>query len=91
MRQQRVVLIGDADFLSNANIGVLGNGALGVNVVNWLAARKAALSIAIPKAPDHNLYLPGWASWLITAGFIVVLPLLLIAFGIIRWTLRRRR
>lgn len=88
--QQRVVMIGDSDFLSNGDIGVLGNGNLGVDVVNWLAERNPALSITIPDAPDHDLYLPGWASWLITAGFVVVLPLLLIGFGVIRWAIRRR-
>ena len=90
-KQQRVAMIGDSDFLSNGNVGVLGNGNLGVNVVNWLAERNPALSITIPDAPDHDLYLPGWASWLITAGFIVVLPLLLIGFGVVRWVIRRRR
>lgn len=90
VKRQRVAMIGDSDFLSNGDIGVLGNGNLGVDVVNWLAERNPALSITIPDAPDHDLYLPGWASWLITAGFVVVLPLLLIGFGVTRWVIRRR-
>lgn len=90
-KQQRIIAIGDADFLSNGNLKVLGNRDLGVNLINWLASRDKALNISIPKAPDRQLYLPGWASWLITAGFIFVLPLLLVAFGVVRWALRRRR
>ncbi|TAM09163.1 MAG: hypothetical protein EPN72_02940 [Nevskiaceae bacterium] len=90
-KQQRVALVGDADFLSNGNVHLLGNGALGTSMVSWLANRDTALSIAIPKAPDHDLYLPGWASWLITAGFVVILPLILILFGTARWVIRRRR
>lgn len=90
-KEQRVAMIGDADFLSNGNLKVLGNRDLGTDVINWLANQDESLNISIPKAPDRNLYLPGWASWLITAGFIVILPLLLIAFGVVRWAVRRRR
>lgn len=90
-KQQRVALVGDADFLSNGNVNLLGNGALGTSIVSWLANRDAALSITIPKAPDHDLYLPGWANWLITAGYVVILPLILILFGTTRWIVRRRR
>lgn len=91
LKEQRVVMIGDADFLANGNIKVLGNRDLGVDVINWLASRDTSLNISIPKVPDHNLYLPGWTSWLISAGYIIVLPLLLILFGVARWIVRRRR
>lgn len=90
-KEQRVVMIGDADFIANGNLKVLGNRDLGVDVINWLAARDSSLNIAISKAPDRNLYLPGWASGMITVGFIFVLPLLLILFGVARWAVRRRR
>ncbi len=90
-RPQRVALIGDADFLSDAYIGELGNQQLGLNIVQWLASRDAQLNIDIKKAPDTQLYLPGWASIMIWAGFIGVLPLLLIGFGVTRWAIRRRK
>jgi ABC-type uncharacterized transport system involved in gliding motility auxiliary subunit len=88
---QRVVLIGDADFLSNAYVGELGNQQLGLNAVQWLASRDSQLNIDIPKAPDSSLYLPAWAVWLIGIGFVVVLPLLLIGVGVGRWIVRRRK
>lgn len=90
-KNQRVAVVGDADFLSNGYINMLGNQALGSDIVTWLSNRKLALSITIPKAPDRNLYLPGWASWMISAGYVVVLPLILILFGVFRWAVRRRR
>ncbi|MDE2149071.1 MAG: GldG family protein [Gammaproteobacteria bacterium] len=90
-KQQRVAVIGDADFLANGNFKVLGNSQLGIAAVNWLAERNAALSVNVPNAPDRQLYLPGWATWLITAGYIVLLPLLLLVFGVTRWAIRRRR
>jgi ABC-type uncharacterized transport system involved in gliding motility auxiliary subunit len=89
--QQRVVLIGDADFLSNTFVGELGNQQLGLNLIQWLAARDTQLNINVPKAPDTSLYIPGWAAWLINLGFILILPVALIAFGVGRWIVRRRK
>ncbi|MDR3414837.1 MAG: GldG family protein [Nevskia sp.] len=90
-RSQRVAIIGDSDFLTDAFLTFApGNKLLGLNVIQWLAARDAQLNIDVPKAPDVSLYLPGWAGWLITAGFIGLLPLLLIGYGALRWVRRRR-
>lgn len=89
--QQRVVAIGDADFLSNAYVAQLGNQQLGLNVIQWLAARDNQLNIDVPKAPDVNLFLPDWALALIAIGFVIALPLLLLGIGIGRWLSRRRR
>lgn len=90
-KQQRVALVGDADFLSNASLGQLGNQQLGLNILQWLSRRDSQLNIDVPKAPDTNLFLPNWALILIGAGFVIVLPLLLIGIGVTRWILRRRR
>lgn len=90
-RPQRVVLVGDADFLSDAYVGELGNQQLGLNIVQWLAARDAQLNIDIKKAPDTMLYLPGWATIMISAIFVLLLPLMLVGFGVARWAVRRRR
>ncbi|HUP91518.1 MAG TPA: GldG family protein [Solimonas sp.] len=90
-RNQRVALVGDADFLANAYVTELGNQQLGLNIVQWLASRDAQLNIDIPKAPDVALYLPGWALITIALGFVLVLPLLLLGLGITRWMIRRRK
>ena len=90
-RQQRVALVGDADFLSDATLSQLGNQQLGLNLVQWLASRDAQLNIDVPKAPDTSLFLPNWATILIGIGFVIVLPLLLIGIGVTRWVIRRRR
>lgn len=87
---QRVALVGDADFMSNANLGVAGNRTLALDLMQWLAARDDQLNIDIPKAPDTSLYLPGWALLALAAGFVIVLPLGLIGYGVLRWAIRRR-
>ena len=90
-QQQRVAVVGDADFLSNTFVGELGNQQLGLNLLQWLASRDSQLNIDVPKAPDTSLYLPGWAAWLNNLGFILILPLGLVAFGVTRWVIRRRK
>jgi ABC-type uncharacterized transport system involved in gliding motility auxiliary subunit len=89
-RTQRVAVVGDSDFLADGYLDLVGNKQLGLNIVQWLAARDSQLNIDVPKAPDAELYLPGWASWLIAAGYTFVLPVMLLAFGITRWARRRR-
>ncbi len=88
---QRIALIGDSDFLADANIKALGNKQLGLNIVQWLASRDTQLNIDVPKAPDLVLRLPGWAYSTIGLGYTIVLPLLLLLFGVTRWILRRRK
>lgn len=88
---QRVVVFGDSDFLSDANLAVLGNRQLGLNIVQWLAARDSQLNIDVPKVRDAALRLPAWATWVIGVGYTLVLPILLLVFGVMRWLVRRRQ
>ncbi|GAC1629326.1 MAG: hypothetical protein NVS9B10_20360 [Nevskia sp.] len=90
-RPQRIALFGDSDFLSDANIATLGNKQFALNILQWLASRDAQLNIDVPKAPDTVLRLPGWAFWVIGAGYTAGLPLLLLGFGVLRWLVRRRQ
>jgi ABC-type uncharacterized transport system involved in gliding motility auxiliary subunit len=90
-RQQRVAVVGDSDFLSNAYYDQLGNSGLGLNLAQWLSSRDTQLNIDVPKAPDTALFLPPWLSMLIGIGFVLLLPLGLLGFGVMRWVMRRRR
>lgn len=90
-RQQRVVLVGDSDFASNVYYDQVGNGDLAVNLVQWTAARDDQISVDVPKVPDASLYMPNWLLYVLSLGFAIVLPLLLIGSGVLRWAMRRRR
>ena len=90
-KPQRAVIIGDSDFLSNAILAQAGNGKLGLNVVRWLASRDDQLDITVPEARDQALSLSPWTVLALQVGFLVVLPLLLLAIGTGRWLSRRRR
>ena len=89
--QQRVALVGDADFLANAYYGQLGNSLLGLNLTQWLASRDEQLNIDVPKAPDRSLVLPAWGLYTIYVGFAFLLPAGLLGFGVTRWIVRRRK
>jgi ABC-type uncharacterized transport system involved in gliding motility auxiliary subunit len=88
---QRVIVIGDGDFLSNTYLGNGGNLNLGLNIVQWLSHDEAVLDIQIKTAPDTSLVLGKVAQAVIGLGFLIGLPLLLLVTGILVWLLRRRR
>ena len=90
-REQRVVVIGDGDFLSNAYLGNGGNLNLGLNLVNWLAADDAFVNIPPRVAPDTALKLPRDVSLLIGFGFLFGLPAAFAAVGLGVWLRRRGR
>jgi len=89
--QQRIALVGDADFLSDTYLNQLGNSALGVNLIQWLASRDAQIDVNIPPAPDTSLVMGSLQIGVIALLFAIVLPIVLLAIGIGRWSLRRRR
>jgi ABC-type uncharacterized transport system involved in gliding motility auxiliary subunit len=90
-REQRVVVIGDGDFLSNSYLGNGGNRELGQRVFDWLLGDDAQITVADRSAPDRELKLSQTALAALAGGFLVMLPLLLAATGGLIWWRRRRR
>lgn len=89
--QQRVVVIGDADFLSNAFIGFGGNRDLAMNTVKWLSGDTATLNISTPQPPGQNLNLSVQTLWTLQAVFMGLLPLGFLVAGGLSWARQRRR
>jgi ABC-type uncharacterized transport system involved in gliding motility auxiliary subunit len=88
--QQRVVVIGDGDFLSNAYLADAGNLALGERVIDWLLGDDALASVP-QAAPDAVLKPTRAELGALTFGYLVTLPIVLILIGLaIRWRRRRR-
>lgn len=88
--EQRVVVIGDGDFLSNAFLGNGGNREFGQRVFDWLLADDALIDIPDKGAPDNRLRISQRALGVIGLGFLIVLPLLLAIIGGSIWWRRRR-
>jgi ABC-type uncharacterized transport system involved in gliding motility auxiliary subunit len=90
-REQRVVVLGDGDFLSNSFLGNVGNREFGQRVFDWLLGDDAQISIAERGVPDRDLSLSQGALGALALAFLVALPLLLGVSGAAIWWLRRRR
>lgn len=90
-REQRVVVVGDGDFLSNTYLGNGGNLDLGVNIIQWLSRGDALIDIPSRMAPDRELVLSPLASGLIALAFLFIVPVALIGTGAVIWFKRRGR
>ena len=89
--QQRVVVLGDGDFLSNAYLGNGGNLNLGMNIMNWLSRDETLIAIPVKTAPDLNLTLSPVASGIVAVTFLFGIPTLLAGSGLLIWVRRRRQ
>lgn len=89
--EQRVLVIGDGDFLSNSYLGNGANLDLGLAAMNWLAGDDRLVAIPTRIAPDLSLELSTAASIGIVVVFLLLLPLGLITAGLTLWWRRRRR
>ncbi len=85
----RMVVFGDSDFLSDAQISNAGNLALAMNAFNWLAERERSLGIPPRQVEEVSLYLANDQLRTILLVVLVVLPGAAIAAGVLVW--RRRR
>jgi len=88
-QEQRVIVIGDGDFLSNQYLGNAGNQDLGLNLINWLSRDDVFLDIPVKTATDLSLEFSPTTAGLIGLIF-VLLPLVLLVIGFIIWRRRRR-
>jgi ABC-type uncharacterized transport system involved in gliding motility auxiliary subunit len=89
--QQRIVVVGDGDFLSNAYIGNVGNLDMGLRIVLWLIHEDRFIDIPAKTATDKNLQLTQTAVAVVGFGFLIIIPLLLIGTGFIIWRKRKQR
>ncbi len=90
-KKQRIAVVGDGDFLSDAYLGNGGNLLLGLNIFNWLSQDESFISIPPKTAPDTHLDLSPRETWWISLTFLIGLPLFLGANGLFIWWRRRRR
>ena len=92
---QRVVVMGNTNFLSNTFITNGGNLDLGVNIVNWLAGDDQLITIQPMPLKDINVTIPDSDSgrlvaWTVFHGFQYFLPLAMMIAGFYFWWKRRK-
>ncbi len=89
--EQRVAVVGDGDFLSNAYLGKGGNRELGTRLFNWLLGDDALIGVPPARAATPPLALTQRGLNAFIAVFVVALPLLLVLAGLLTGWRRRRR
>lgn len=89
-KQQRIVIIGDSDFITNGFIGEGGNLDLAVQIFNWLSRDDSLVGIKTNPAPDLMFNLDQRISISLALFFLIGLPLLLLGMGTWIWLKRRR-
>lgn len=92
---QRVVVMGNGNFLSNTFITNGGNLDLGVNMVNWLAGDDKLITIQPMPLKDINVTIPDTDSgrmvaWIVFHGFQYFIPIGMIIAGFYFWWKRRK-
>jgi len=88
---QRMVVIGDSDFLSDTYIGAGANLNLGLNIFNWLIGDDDFISVEVKPAADTKLALNETQLVFIGFGFLLIIPLILLIVGFRIWYVRKNR
>ncbi len=90
-KQQRIIVIGDGDFISNTFLGTQGNMAMGESIFNWLAHDDHFIDIPATIAPDSKISADQNQLIIFALLILVILPVLLIGSGIVIWLKRRKK
>lgn len=91
LKQQRIIVMGDGDFIANQYVGNAGNLELGVRLINWLSDDDHLIAIPPVERGDRELTLSLLYSQIIAIGFLIVIPALLLLAGSLIWWRRRHR
>lgn len=89
LKNMRLVVVGDSDFITNAKITTMGNATLFLNAVNWLTSREKLIAIG-PKMPEQTRMRLNAAQMHATFYVFGTLPVLGLLLGIVIWWRRRK-
>ena len=92
---QRIVVMGNGNFLSNTFITNGGNLDFGINIINWLAGDDKLITIQPMPLKDINMTIPYTDSgrviaWTVFHAFQYFIPLALMIAGFYLWWKRRK-
>ncbi len=90
-QQQRIIVIGDSDFIANRYLDNGSNLDLAYKLVQWLLSNDRFLQIPAKIAKDTQLHLSFLAYPIGRYGLLFGIPLILLGIGISIWMQRRRR
>jgi len=89
----RLVVFGNSEFVANSGLsmmaGQVGNADLFLNAVNWAAEEETLISVRSKPPTNRQIFLTGLQLRLVFLITVVLLPLAVIAAGVIVWWRRR--
>lgn len=88
---QRIIVMGDSDFLADSYVGNGQNQDLGAAILQWLSHNDAQIDIGMVSAPDTQLRISPPGALALLLVFLILLPLTLLGTGMVVWLKRRRR
>ena len=89
--QQRIVIMGDGDFLSNTYLGLVGNLAMGESIFNWLSHDDNFIDIPPTTATGSKIAITEMQMGILGLIFIVLVPALFVGSGFFIWFRRRKK
>lgn len=91
-KKSRLVVFGDADYISNANYQAYGNADLFTNSIDWSAGQESLINLT-PKKNVQRLLVPPQRITMNLLFFatVIVIPGLTLLAGVITWIQRMRR
>jgi hypothetical protein len=81
--EQRLMVVGDGDFLANSFLNNTGNLDLGLALVRWLTGNDRMIGIPAAAADDQELHLSNPAIAVIGLGSLILAPLALLLTGLL--------
>lgn len=88
--EQRIIIVGDSDFMLNSFIGYGSNMDLAMNIFNWLSADDQLVELKSQTARDIQLDISENVLLSFSLFFLVLLPLGLLITGGVIWMRRRK-
>ncbi|NWF62849.1 MAG: GldG family protein [Chloroflexi bacterium] len=89
----RVVVIGNSFFAIDNNFDVYGNGNFFINSVDWAAQQEGLLNLTTRPSTPRTFLPPAtvWQFLLLVLVLVVVIPGMIVFFGVSTWLSRRKR
>jgi ABC-type uncharacterized transport system involved in gliding motility auxiliary subunit len=88
-KEGRLAVFGDSDFASNRYYSLSGNGNLFLNAVNWLTEESDLISIQPKTSSPRTVQFTPSQGRLIFFVSVIILPLIILIFGISVWVRRK--
>lgn len=93
-KEQRIVITGDADCISNGELGQTrspANFVMDLGTFHYLSYNEIPIDARRPQTTDTRVFINRIGYNMIEIGFVYILPLLLFGTGLFLWLRRRGR